>query len=477
MKFRVVFSVALVSAMVCVNVCEAETLQDALTVAYKTNPDLQAQRARLRVTDETYIQTRSQFAPTVSLQAQGSYDREHLAKSTRQAEGASNPNLPKFLEQNSVNAELVVSEPIFTSGRLTSQLRAANADVHAGREALRTTEANVLYNVILAYADIERDQGALDIRQLNLDMLHHQVDETRARQKAGEVTRTDVAQAEAQLAAEDALYRSAMGQLDISRNNFAAVVGHMPADLAPLPALVGVPGTLDEALKTADRDNPDLLQARYIETGSRAKIDVAKANLGPTVTAQVQQGYQGSLVPFDQRDLNRGLGITANVIVPLYSGGLYQSQVRQAFDQNAVDQMTVDGTRRSLTKVLATIWSERLVAQNAVEAQTRQVAAAKIAFEGMRKEYTAGERSTLDVLVAEETLRDAELSLNSAKHDVYVTGAAILQNMGLLEITNLVEIDTIYEPDRHLNEAGKGAIVPWQPILEKLDGIGMYREP
>lgn len=178
-------------------------------------------------------------------------------------------------------------------------------------------------------------------------------------------------------------------------------------------------------------------------------------------------------MPFDQRDLNRGWGVTANVVLPLYSGGLYQSRLRQAADQNTADRMTIDAVERSLTKVLATLWSQRLVALNNIDAQTRQVEAAKIAFQGMRKEYTTGERSTLDVLVAEETLRDAELSLESARHDAYVTSAAILQNIGWLELKNLVETETTYRPERHLKEITPKIGVPWQGVLQHIDGIGV----
>lgn len=465
---------ALFSLAVALSMCgtsAAETLQDALVAAYKTNPQLQEQRAQLRVTDETYVQTAAQFAPTVSLQVQGSYDREHLSKSERALQRPSNPNLPDFVEQNQVSGQLVISEPLYTSGRLSADKDAAAAQVRAGREALRTTEANVLYSVILAYADIERDQQAVDIRKLNLDMLQHQVDETVARQRAGEVTRTDVAQAQAQLASEQALYQAAQQQVIISGSNFSAVVGRQPDSLAPLPEMVGVPKTFDGAISAAERDNPDLLQAIWLETGSHSKIYAARSSLGPNVSMQLQSGYQGSLVPFDKRDLNRGLGLTATVIVPLYSGGLAQSQVRQAVDQNSADQMAVDDVHRAVIKNMATLWSQRQIALNDIDADTRQIAAAQIAFEGMRKEYSAGERSTLDVLVAEETLRDAELSLISARHDAYVISAALLQNMGWLELHNLAESD-YYDAAAHIPAVTPKLGVPWQPVFQKIDALG-----
>ncbi len=451
----------------------AETLQDALLSAYVDNPQLQAQRARLRVTDETYVQVQAEFAPNVSLQGQGTYIRAWASKETRAAERASTPNLPNFQEQNTGTGSLVISEPIYTGGKLAADLKAADADIRAGREALRTTEANVLYNVILAYADTLRDQQELDIRKLNLAELQHQLDETKARLKAGEVTRTDVAQAEAQLDDEQALTQQAADQLEISRANYAAVVGHKPDGLAPLPELHGIPAKVDDCLTAANRDNPDLGQAEWTEAESHAKIYSARAGLKPTVSAQIQAGYQGALSPYDPRTLNRQVDVTANVVVPLYSGGLAQSQVRQAVDQNAVDEMNVEDVHRAVAKTLLTLWAQKHTAAAAIEAQSHRVDAAKVEFEGMRKEYSAGERSTLDVLTAEETLRDAEIALVSAKHDVYVVDAGILQNMGWLEMRNLVAGLRSYNPAEHLEKVMPSIGVPWQKPLEALDDSGV----
>lgn len=473
MRFRRV-SLAVMFAAACLLPCSAvraETLQDALISAYVDNPQLQAQRARLRVTDETYVQVQAEFAPTVSLQGQGTYDRAWASKATRKAERASTPKLPDYSEQNMGTGSLVISQPLYTGGKLAADLKAADADVRAGRQALRTTEANVLYSVILAYADLLRDQQALEIRKLNLVELQHQLDEAKARLKAGEVTRTDVAQAEAQLADEEALTQQAADQVEISRANYAAIVGHKPAGLAPLPDLRGVPANIDDCLKAADRDNPDLGQALWTEAGSHAKIYAAKAGLKPSVSAQVQAGYQGAMSPYDPRTLNRQVAVTANVVVPLYSGGLVQSQVRQAIDQNAVDQMNVEDVRRAVAKTLLTLWAQEHTATMAIDAQSRRVEAAKLEFEGMRKEYSAGERSTLDVLTAEETLRDAEIALVSAKHDAYVLNAGILQNIGWLEMRNLVDGLRAYNPAVHLEKV-MPAGVPWQKPLEALDDSG-----
>jgi outer membrane protein len=441
----------LVWVMISVSgVSHAATLEDALVRAYQTNPGLQVQREKLRAIDEGYVQAKAEFAPTVSLQVQTDYERERLGLEGRHNAQLSSTPIPDYYEQNSVSGQLVFSQPLYSSGRFAADVKAADANVRAGRAALRTAEANLLFSVIQAYVGLQRDEDALQIRTANLAMLKHQVDETVARQRAGEVTRTDVSQAEAQLASEQALYAAAQGQIDISRASYLALVGGSDDTVAPPPDLIGLPTTLDAAMTAAERDNPDLQQAVFNEQSSKAKVYAARANGKMVVSAQLRAGYDGSLVPYDGRDLNHDLSLTTNVVIPLYSGGMQTSQVKQALDENSADQFNIDDVHRHVIQNVSIAWRQMLIAQAGLEAQERQVAAAKIAFEGMRKEYSNGDRSTLDVLVAEETLRDAELSVASSRHDLYLSKALILQNMGWLELENLVSTPIIYDPTRNL---------------------------
>ncbi len=451
----------------------ATTLEEALVYSYRTNPGLQTQRDKLLAIDESYVQARAEFSPTLSVQVQGDYSREHQGREIRLQELQNSTSIPDYLEQNSVTGQLVVSQPLYTSGRFAADLKAADAGVRSGREALRTAEANLLFNVIQVYTSVARDQEALDIRTLNLSMLKHQVAETVARQKAGEVTRTDVAQAEAQLASEDALYQASVGQLNISRANYKAVVGTEADDLLPPPDIEGLPETFDAAIDSAERNNPDLRQTIYNEQASKARVYASRANGGPTLSAQLRGGYNGSAVPFTGHNLNKDVSLTANLTIPLYSGGVQSSQVRQALDQNYADQDSIEDVHRGVIQNVSIAWNQMLIAQAAVEAQQRQVAAATIAFEGMRKEYSNGDRSTLDVLIAEETLRDAELALISARHDQYVAKAAILQNMGWLELQNLVHKPRLYEPEDHLKNLDKPLTNSIAGLLRHVDGAAV----
>lgn len=449
----------------------AETLQDALVEAYRSNPDLEAQRAKLRGTDEAFIQARAEFAATLSLQTQATYNRDTYGREARLQAQTLSPGSKPYSERTGINPMLVVTQPLFTSGRISADIKAAGAQVSADRQGLRIVEAAVLFDVIQAYADVVRDQKALDIRKLNLEMLTRQLAETRAMQKAGEITRTDVAQIEAALATEEDLNSQAAAQLEISRANFAAAVGHAPEDLAPMPELGGELGSLSEVAAVAEAGNPSIRRAVYIEEASHARIYAAKASQGINVDAQLQGGYDGSLSPFQQRNLDRVVGVTVNVTVPLYSGGRLRSQTRQAFENNTADRMNAESVHRGVIKSLVTSWQQWNASQQSTKLQDRAVKSAAVAYVGMGKEYRVGERSTLDVLQAEETQRNAEIALNAARHDEFVSKAAILQIMGRLEITNLAAVDHPYNPDAHLKAVAPKIGAVLSAPVKAIDGL------
>ncbi|HMO42419.1 MAG TPA: TolC family protein, partial [Phenylobacterium sp.] len=191
----------------------AESLLDALALAYQTNPVLQAQRANLRALDESIVQARSGWRPTLGVSASATYNEVRT------------PNGGGIDESNSATAGLSLTQPLWTGGRVASAVSAAEAEVLAGRESLRRVEAEVLAGVITAYVDVRRDQEALRIRRDNVQVLSRQLDESNARFEVGEITRTDVAIAESRLAAARAQLAQAEGELAIARESFVLAVG------------------------------------------------------------------------------------------------------------------------------------------------------------------------------------------------------------------------------------------------------------
>lgn len=471
-RVRPIIPLSFVACLLATGAARAESLAEALALAYESNPKLQMQRAQLRAQDESYVQARAALGPSVQLQVSATYDQTKLSKSAQRTQRLTLPNPPDEIERNSASANITVSQTLYSGGRISAQVFEAEAAIWAGREALRATEGNVLLSVIQTYAAVRRDQAQLDIRGKNLEMLQAQLKETQARLRAGEVTRTDVAQAEAQLAAERALYAAAQGQLLLSRTAYFEVVGRNPGTLEPEPPLPGLPATVDEAFDIAEHASPDLNQARRSEQQSRARVVEARAEAGATVSLRGQYGHTGPALPYDRRNMDREVVAEAVVSKPLFSSGIIQSGVRQSLQLNTSDRVRMEAIRREVIRAVADAWNQILTARAAGEAQEAQRKAAELAFRGMRVEYRAGERSTLDVLVAEQTLRDAELALIAARHDQYVATAALLRQLGRLEARALIPAIPTYSPADNFRKVEQAGAVPWIGMVDALDRLG-----
>jgi len=441
----------------------AETLADAIALAYRSNPTLQAQRDLQKVTDETYVQARSGLRPTVTANINATY-----------AEAATDlpQPLPQTEHYNQGTGGFTITQPIFNGGRTAAAEQAAEASIMAGREGLRQTEATILQQVVQAYADVRRDQQIVVIRQNNVSVLSGQLDLTRAKFDVGQVTRTDVAQAEAQLAAARALLSTSQAQLQISRANYTAVVGQNPGELAPEPPVPGVPPTVDQAFDTAEAESPLLLQARRTEQASRARVAEAKAANHPTISLQGTIGYSGTVAPFDPTDYSKTTTVQAVITQPIFTGGLNSSNIRSALAQNSADRISIEGARRQVVQQVSQAWNTMASSRANVTSDQEQVRSAGVAFEGEQEEYKVGLRTTLDVLISQQNLRDAELALVQARHDAYVAQAGLLQAMGRLEARYLVAGVEGYDPAASFNKIKHVGGTPWDGVIDRLDSIG-----
>ena len=446
----------------------AETLADALAEAYQNNPTIQAQRATQRAIDENYVQARAGWRPTLTLQASGSYTQIETPRSEliRQQRAAT------IERGNSGAAQLTFSQPIWTGGRTAAAVTAANADVLQGRENLRRIESQVLQAVITAYADVRRDQEALNIRHENVKVLQRQLDESQARFDVGEVTRTDVAQSQARLAAALAQTQSAVAQLAVSRATYAALVGHNPGDLEPEPSLdYLMPGDVDEAFTLAEQNSPTLRQQQYAEQASRARIAQARAGRMPEVTLQSSLRFaNGQIDPLIQHQYDKEETVGVTVTVPLFNGGVTTSQIRQSIERNNADRITVETQRRAVLQSISQSWNQLLAARANISSTDVEVQAASVAAEGTHQEEQVGLRTTIDVLNAEQELRSAQLNQLAAHHDEYVITASILSTMGRLEARNLVPHEPQYDPRSNFRRVRMTwGWVPWEEPIGMLD--------
>jgi len=462
------------SVVFAASAAAAETLGDAVALAYESNPNLQAQRATQRALDETYVQAQAGYRPTASVQGTLTNDANSLQN---------NPLMPTIGNltgtpggYNSSMGALTVTQPLYTGGQVANQLNAAEAAVLAGRENLRQVEETVLQNVVSAYVGVRRDQESLAIAQDDVNVLHGELAETRARYQVGEITRTDVAETEAQVAQAEAQLSSAQSQLAVDRSLYAAVVGQNPGALAPEPPLDKLlPNSLDQAFDLAQRNNPQLRQASYTEQSSAAKVAQVKAQTRPTAALRGTLGYTGGNLGKGTPFANYSRDVTALAVVniPIFTGGLTSSQIRQAAETNNADRITIEITRRQVVFNVAQAWNQLLGARAALKSNEAQVRAANIAFEGSREEARVGLRTTLDVLITEQNLSNAELALVTARHDEYVAAAALLVAMGALYVQDLAGPTAIYDPKANFDKVRRSyPWTPWDRLVGAIDKTG-----
>jgi len=455
----------------------AETLQEAIALAYQTNPNLLAQRANQRALDETVVQARSGLRPTISASAGANYTRSDFPAVTQfvdtNGDGVPDTQITSSSsDTNSGNVGVSVSQNLWTAGRTARAIDQAHAGVLAGRENLREIEQSVMLSVIQAYVNVTRDMQILNIRQENLAVLRRQLDETSARFEVGEITRTDVAQAEASLAQSEADLANAQAQLSTSRAAYAAVVGQSPTELEAAPTLPTIPADFDAAIETALARNPAVLAAGYRLQGAEAAVAAARSEYLPSLRATASYGgTTNDLNNLDELTDRRSFTAGATLSVPLFTGGLNRSRVAQALEQANAAQIAIEGERRQVLQNVSSAYAQVLSTRAGVTAGEEAVRAASVAAEGVRQEAQVGLRTTLDVLNQEVTLRASQTALANARAAEYVARASLLAAMGQLEGPNLNPSVEVYDPTTNYDRVqGRGGL-PWDGVIESLDRV------
>ena len=438
----------------------AETLQQAIALAYQTNPSLLAQRANQRALDETVVQARGGLRPTLSASAGVDYTKTWAPEPTGDS------------ESDGANVGVSLSQNIWTAGRTSLAIDQARAGVLSGRESLRDIEQQVMLSTIQAYVNVTRDMEILRIRQENLSVLQRQLEETSARFEVGEITRTDVAQAEASLSQSQSDLAAAQAQLSTSRAAYAAVVGQAPTDLEAAPALPATPTDFDVAMETALANNPGVLAAIYDLQGAEAAVAAARAEYLPSLRATASYGGStNSLSDIDELADRRSFNAGATLSVPLFTGGLNRSRVAQALERANAAQIGVEGQRRAVLQDVSSAYAQVISARSAVQAGEEGVRAAGVAAEGVRQEAQVGLRTTLDVLNQEVTLRSAQTALANARAAEYVARASLLAAMGQLEGTDLDPTLEAYDAQANYDRVKNRGGLPWDGVIEALDRV------
>ena len=433
----------------------AETLAEAVALAYETNPTIQANRAQLRALNESYVQARADFGPRLTAQVDAAY-QEIRTERTGSTQG------------EPVSQSFSLSQPLFTSGRLTTALQAAESDVRAGRERLRQAEADLLQRVISVYAAVRRDQQILEIVRANVEALRQRLEEVQARVDVGENTRTDLAQAQARLAGAQSDAASAEAVLISTRAQYLAIVGRNPGELAPEPELPLLPANVDEAFDAAEKANHLMLAAQFDEQASRNRLAEAKARHLPTVNLRVQ----GARSPeFFNSDLyTHSVVAQATVSQPLFTAGINSSNVRRATESNTVDRLEIDSTRRTIVQTMAHQWSQVAAARVALVADQANISASELAFFGMREEERFGLRSTIELLNAQLELSQAQTSFIRNRFTQYTSQAGVLNLIGALTVETLAPGVQPYNAEADFDRVKNKGALPTEWVIRAVDG-------
>ncbi len=427
---RVLLSAGAVIAAMSCPPAFAQTLEEALSAAYNSNPTIAAERARQRATRELAPQAIAGALPQITGGA--SYTKTDGTQTLDAS--AFDPNATGSFERDfnleTTSYQISGEQPIFTGFRNFNAIRAARARVKSGAAALAVVEQDVLARAAGAYFDVVRDTEVVSANTNNVEVLIRQKREADLRFEVGEVTRTDVAQADARLAQARANLTTAQARLAVSRASFVEVIGAAPSSLEDDPVLPSVPASLDEALSISRQGAPSIVRPRKAERAQKRNLAVARGQFSPTVslTASYQFSYYPSL--FSLQDEQFAYGVRASA--PIFLGGLNISRAREAKALHEQSRRQVEEAERRADAAVTGSWEQVQGARANIVSATAQVEASQLALNGVRREAQLGVRTTLDVLDAEQEFLNAQVSLANAERDARLATFQLLAAMGAL---------------------------------------------
>ncbi|MGD9785302.1 MAG: TolC family outer membrane protein [Hyphomicrobiaceae bacterium] len=419
---------------------DAESLKDALAAAYRYNPRIDAERARLRATDEEVARANSGYRPRISASADAGVQHTET-KPSAPSNGTFGPR----------GYALNLTQPLFTGFQTRNAVNEAEAGVRAGRETLRDVERQVLLQAVTAYMDVVRDQAVVRLQENNVAVLTRELRATRDRFAVGEVTRTDVAQAEARRAGAVSALDLARANLKSSRATYERVIGSPPSGVRdPGPPDRFIPHSLNESTAIAEQENALLIAALYREQAARHTVDRIRGELLPS--AQLEATWQERFDPSRSIDESETGTVIGRVNVPIYQGGEVTARVRQAKHIHVSRLQEIEQVRTEIREAVIASWSQLQAARAQVQSDRTQVNANQTALTGVREEEKVGQRTLLDVLNAEQELLNAQVQLVTDERNLVVAGFTVLSAIGRLDAYRLGVASHVYDPEIHYQE-------------------------
>ncbi len=428
----------------------AETIGGALVKAYLNNPDVNTQRAAVRVADESVPKANAGYLPQISASANAGIQHSNS--------NAIFPSGAAEVEFNFANGTaprgygVQLTQNVFDGNKTLNTIRNAELQVLGAREQLRNTEQNTLLSGVTSYMDVLRDTAILDLDRNNVEVLREQLRETRDRFNVGEVTRTDVAQAEASLSSAQATAISAEATLSASVARYRQVIGDQPTRLAPVKPIVRpLPKNLPLAVDIAQVEHPAIVASMHGIDSALLQIKIAESALYPQIgiTGSLNQQFDVGQLP-GQRAFNAA--ILGQITIPIFQGGAEYASTRQAKESLSQSELQSELVRNQVRQAVVAAWGANQASAGVVRAARAAVAANEVALQGVREEAKVGQRTTLDVLNAQQALLNARVQLVAAEHDDVVNSYSLLSAVGRLNVPTLGLAVAEYDPRVHYNQ-------------------------
>ena len=428
----------------------ADTLEWALVQAYQNNPSLNAQRATLRATDEYVPQALSGYRPKLSVTATGGENYTSIGMQNfigNTITSQSTTNLP--FTSRGVGA--TATETLYNGLQTANRVRQAESQVMAARETLRVTEQQVLLDAVTAYLNLLRDQAIADLNRRNVEVLTEQLKQTRQRLKVGEVTKTDEAQSESRLAAARTALLAAEANVSISAANYQRIIGVIPGRLAPAKPIDRLaPPSLNAAIAQGEQQSPSVLAAMYGVDVAELAVKISEGALYPnfSLTANASQNW----APVYDTSKQFLASVVGQLTIPIYQGGAEYSGIRQSKETAGQQRLNLDVNRDQARATVKQSWAELQATKAEIDTTSIQVKAAVVALNGVRQEARVGQRTTLDILNAQQELVNARIAVVTAEHDRLLASYALLAAVGSLSVEHLGLRVGIYDPQVHYQQ-------------------------
>jgi outer membrane protein len=426
----------------------ADTLEGALVQAYQNNPSLNSQRASVRVTDENVPQALSGYRPKVNIN--GSIGTQYWDTTNRTS--TTNPTYIQQSGNMTPNSYgITATQTLYNGFQTANKTRQAESQVQAARETLRVTEQTVLLSAVTAYMNLLRDSAILDLQRRNVEVLQEQLRQTRDRFNVGEVTRTDVAQSESRLASGRSQVLNAEANYKASVATYRQVIGVEPGKLSPgSPVDRFSPRDVPQSIGVATATHPAVTSAQYNVDAALLQVKVAEGALYPTLSVQGNVLQSNEIGLLQLKSFNAA--VLGQLSVPIYQGGAEYSLIRQAKETLGQRRLDLDTARDQVRQTVVQSWGQLDAAKANIEATQANVQASEIALNGVREEARVGQRTTLDVLNAQQELVNARVSLVTAQRDRVVASYTLLAAVGGLTVQGLSLKVPVYDPRIHYHQ-------------------------